>query len=68
MLRRNELARLEVIQGCGHAPALMNEQQIALVTEWIGAPLPKEMKVARDEPQPVTELFDRHRIDNTEAS
>jgi pimeloyl-ACP methyl ester carboxylesterase len=46
MLRRNELARLEVIQGCGHAPALMNEQQIALVSEWIGAPLPKEMKVA----------------------
>jgi pimeloyl-ACP methyl ester carboxylesterase len=46
MLRRNELARLEVVQGCGHAPALMNERQIALVTEWIDAPLPKEMKVA----------------------
>jgi pimeloyl-ACP methyl ester carboxylesterase len=46
MLRRNELARLEVIPGCGHAPALMSEQQIALVTEWIGAPLPEEMKVA----------------------
>jgi pimeloyl-ACP methyl ester carboxylesterase len=46
MLRRNELARLEVIQNCGHAPALMDEQQIALVTEWIDAPLPEKMKVA----------------------
>jgi pimeloyl-ACP methyl ester carboxylesterase len=46
MLRRNPQARLETIPDCGHAPALMNEQQIALVTEWIGTPFPKEMKVA----------------------
>jgi pimeloyl-ACP methyl ester carboxylesterase len=46
MLRRNPQARLETIPDCGHAPALMDEQQIALVTEWIGTPFPKEMKVA----------------------
>jgi hypothetical protein len=46
MLRRNARARLETIPDCGHAPALMDEQQIDLVAGWIGAQVPKETKVA----------------------
>jgi pimeloyl-ACP methyl ester carboxylesterase len=46
MLRRNPHSKLETIADCGHAPALMDEKQIALVSEWIGMTLPKEMKVA----------------------
>jgi pimeloyl-ACP methyl ester carboxylesterase len=46
MLRRNARARLETIPDCGHAPALMDEQQIDLVAGWIGAQVPEETKVA----------------------
>jgi pimeloyl-ACP methyl ester carboxylesterase len=35
MTRRGPRARLEVIAGCGHAPALNVAQQIALVREFL---------------------------------
>lgn len=42
MLRRNPNCRLETIPDCGHAPALMDEHQIDLVTTWLGEPIPNE--------------------------
>jgi pimeloyl-ACP methyl ester carboxylesterase len=46
MLQRNARARLETIKDCGHAPALMDEEQISLVAEWLAARSPNEVKVA----------------------
>jgi len=46
MLHRNARARLETIKDCGHAPALMDEVQMGLVTDWLAAPLPNEVEVA----------------------
>jgi len=37
MLRRNRGARLVEIEGCGHAPALMEPSQIAIVRDWLNA-------------------------------
>ncbi len=35
MARRGPRARVAKIAGCGHAPALMDEGQIALVRDWL---------------------------------
>jgi pimeloyl-ACP methyl ester carboxylesterase len=35
MLRRNPRARLVEIDGCGHAPGLMDEAQIKVVVDWL---------------------------------
>lgn len=37
MTRRGPRCRLEVIAGCGHAPALNTPEQIALVSDFLGA-------------------------------
>jgi pimeloyl-ACP methyl ester carboxylesterase len=37
MTRRGPKATLKVIPGCGHAPALMSPEQIAIVESWLGA-------------------------------
>ncbi|MFT6582716.1 MAG: alpha/beta fold hydrolase [Alphaproteobacteria bacterium] len=36
MTRRGPKATLETISGCGHAPALMDDDQIALIRDWLG--------------------------------
>lgn len=46
MLQRNAHARLETIKDCGHAPALMDEEQMGLVTDWLEANSPNQVKVA----------------------
>lgn len=46
MLQRNPRARLETIQECGHAPALMDEQQIGLVADWLAARSANDVEVA----------------------
>jgi hypothetical protein len=45
MLQRNARARLETIKDCGHAPALMDEEQIGLVTDWLAARSPNEAEI-----------------------
>ena len=35
MTRRGPRAELVEFEGCGHAPALMDEAQIAVVHEWL---------------------------------
>lgn len=35
MTRRGPCAELVEFQGCGHAPALMNEEQVAVVRDWL---------------------------------
>jgi pimeloyl-ACP methyl ester carboxylesterase len=37
MAARGPKARIVEIAGCGHAPALMDEEQIAIIDDWLGA-------------------------------
>ena len=38
MTRRGPKAKLVEIPGCGHAPALMADDQIAIIRDWLSAP------------------------------
>jgi pimeloyl-ACP methyl ester carboxylesterase len=38
MARRGPRARVVEIPGCGHAPALLNTEQIGIVADWLAAP------------------------------
>jgi len=38
MARRGPKARVETIEGCGHAPVLMDAAQIELIRDWLSSP------------------------------
>jgi pimeloyl-ACP methyl ester carboxylesterase len=48
MTRRGPQAELVEFEGCGHAPALMDEAQIKVVHEWLAQGIEDEEDEAAD--------------------